>query len=240
MFGIQEFPRFSLYVISPIGEKWTYYGLRNVMSLTYGVEAKLFLSVPPATDVTGEMYLWWGHIVPPQYQHAFEKIPSGSYKMYASYETPVSDNIKKTTLYSDTVQFVFLPLKQELLPLIKDLDSIKLTLNSERRAPQLKKLIMVDSPYREALWALFITSLKDPDLLVTEKKAFDKIYPKSQFRSFLLGTQYLYSRESSMTNKVSNADSLLIEWLKETPTSLEAVNLDKNAKFLSTKELGEK
>ena len=190
-FHLHTFPfRFSLFLITPDGQKSTYEAYRTV-DICYSMDSPTYCSLYPGQSVSQYRVLWWTSIIPQEYYRALEKLPSGTYKLFATYELPSQKGLDKEILYSDTVEFVFLPLKQEYLSALREMDSLwesfLIARPSQEVRPGMQRLRYSNTPYSEAAYVQLLKWIYyDYDSLQTEKSRFDEQYPKSQFEIPLL------------------------------------------------------
>ncbi|MCK4231738.1 hypothetical protein KAX21_02195, partial [candidate division WOR-3 bacterium] len=173
MFDIHNSSRFTLFLITPIGEEWPFVGRRGSVHTTYSPTDPLYFLLPPNERVTEEFFLYWTFIVPREYQDALEKLPSGNYKMFATYKVPGPDEVKNFVIHSDTVEFVFLPVRYKHLHAITQLGSLRDVLlwhaSASKGRPILEFLSKSETPYREAAWAELISWIQDPEEFKKEK-----------------------------------------------------------------------
>lgn len=233
MFGIEDLPNFALYLITPDGDTWPYHG-RGLFPY-FGPDSKLYFLLPPEEQITGELFLWWQLIVPPEYRYAYENLPHGNYKLYATYRIPGPKEFQEVVVYSDTAEFVFLPLEEEHLQTLRDIDSLKLYDGTRVASPILERIKNSNTPYNEAAWAQLISWIKEPESYIFEKASFDATYPNTQFSSYLMLNQISLARKKGL---ISQMDSILPLWKEETPSPLYLISsgLEEDVKTLSEKE----
>jgi hypothetical protein len=200
MFGLELEPYpLSLYLITPEGVEWSYIGSRYQIDILRIPDPRDWLLVPPGKGVSYSMLATWTDFVPSKYQIALEKLPSGTYKLFANYELPEQNGLHGEIIYSDTVEFIFLPPLWEHIPVLIEMDSLRdYYLSGGARlkiAPKLQSIADSKTPYSEAAQAslsrLVGSAKGDPDSLAIEKAIFDELYPDSQFEVLLLQRQYL-------------------------------------------------
>jgi len=196
-----------LFLITPGGEESRY---RTGLSVIYGPDAPLYFLLPPGEQATEKKMLWWQYIVPSRYVETLEKLPPGTYKIYGTYRLP-NDNV---VIYSDTVEFVFLPPEKEYLSMLKDMNHIHGPIYEPKTDARLRRIKDSNTPYSEAAWTMLILRTYDYDSLKAEKSRFDEAYPNSQFTSWLLLNQcaaYLMSQSilDPASHILPELDSLL-------------------------------
>jgi hypothetical protein len=233
MFGIEDLPHFSLFLITPDEDIWRYRG-RGLIPY-FGPNSKLYFLLPPEEQVTGEVFLWWELIVPPEYRYAYENLPRGIYKLYTTYRIPGPKEFEDLLVYSDTAEFVFIPPAEEHLQTLRDLDSLRLYDGTKRARPILERIKNSNTPYSEAAWAQLISWIKEPESYILEKASFDLTYPETQFSSYLMLNQISLARKKGLTAQI---DSILPLWKKETPSPLYLISsgLEEDVKTLTEKE----
>ncbi|MCK4231402.1 hypothetical protein KAX21_00505, partial [candidate division WOR-3 bacterium] len=181
--------------------------------------------------------LYWTFIVPREYQDALEKLSPGNYKIFATYKLPGPSDVRNFVIYSDTVEFVFLPVGYEHLHAIIQMDSLRKLLicsvGGSTAKLYLKSLSESETPYREAAWAELISWIQDPEEFKKEKALFDEVYPESQFDSFLLFSQFRIARRR---NRTTEADSLLNLLEQETPSRDLILGLRSKLKLITEEE----
>lgn len=241
MFGLEESPpNLSLFLITPEGEEWEYIGRRYSVFATYSINDSLYLSLPPGWKVSRNMFVWWTGWVPNEYKTALEKLPPGTYKMFAIYAIDEFAKTHEGKFLSDTIEFVFLPLEERNLQALIEMDSLIRFFHSVGAAKGragLNRILSMDTPYREATDALLITWIKNYDSLTTRKTKFDKLYPRSQFTPMLLKYQLRAAERDKLTLK---ADSLFEVWAAETPTSADVLTRQKKIGHLTAKAVVER
>jgi hypothetical protein len=218
LFGATEsLYHFKLVMVSPEGEEWEYKGGRRIKT-TYLSTSKLYFLLPPEQRVEEKMYLWATTFVPGKYRQSLEKLTPGNYKLFATYHVPVQDGMDELIFYSDTVEFVYLPLNstdenskvalREMNALSESFLGMFASVKDEGR---LQTIVNTNTPYSEAahsiVLALILASIdEDPyDRLITAKMDFNKLYPNSAFESIILELQ---KDHAEMTGRISQADSL--------------------------------
>ncbi len=218
MFGLGDpYYSFSIYLITPEGQEWRYHGprMRELVSNAYW----LYLVLPSGKSVSQLTILRWTFFVPWKYQTVLEKLPSGTYKLFATYRLPKQEGVEGIVLYSDTVEFVFLPLEEKHLPALVEMNSLSyyLNLRAIREIPPiLERIRDSNTPYSEAAYAtLLIILSKDYESFKSEKARFDELYPDSPFGPYLLRFQLASARASG---QLLEADSIKQVWVKALPT----------------------
>jgi hypothetical protein len=144
MFQLHDSPyHLSLFLITPDGKQWFYTGSRYNVEIMHGPDTKFYLSLPAGNTISRVMPLWWTTFLPYEYQVALEKLPPGTYKLFATYLLPEQNGLDNVTIYSDTVEFVFLPLNEKHLPVLLEMDSLWnsfLTLSGSEIKPALERI----------------------------------------------------------------------------------------------------
>jgi len=197
MFGLQSDPYlFSLFLINPFGEEWSYSGSRGLVNYDYLPSPTLWYLIPPGKSVSNTMLATWTDFVPDEYQEALEKLPTGTYKLYATFEIPEEKVGHKfnRTVYSDTIEFVFLPPRWEDFQALVIMDSLRwfYRAGGARRDvdPFIRHIMETHTSYSECAHALHVSligsSTNNIDSLMLEKAIFDKAYPGSQFEVIIL------------------------------------------------------
>lgn len=200
---------FCLFLITPSGKEWLYTGGRTG-HVTVVDAPHLWLWISPGISASKGERFFWTPFLPPKYQVALEKLPPGTYKLFATYQLPEQEGLHETVIYSDTVEFVFLPLKKERRQALIEMDSLRdFYMGGGARfevAPILKRIMVSKTPYSEGAHSLYITmipsSLVGVDSLIMEKARFDELYPESQFAPVLLREQ------ANVVKTASERDSL--------------------------------
>ncbi|MEA3311344.1 MAG: hypothetical protein U9Q76_03900 [candidate division WOR-3 bacterium] len=233
MFGIEDLPNFLLFLITPNEDIWRYHG-RGLFPY-FGPDSKLYFLLPPEEQITGELFLWWQLIVPPEYRYAYENLPHGNYRLYATYRIPGPKEFQEVVIYSDTAEFVFLPPEEKHLQTLRDIDSLRLYDGTRVASPILERIKNSNTPYSEAAWAQLISWIKEPELYILEKASFDVIYPETQFASYLMLNQISLARKKGLIPQI---DSILPLWKEETPSPLYLIGsgLEEGVKTLTEKE----
>lgn len=216
LFHLEEEPfRFSLFLITPNGKEWAYVGTRGSIFISFAPTVRHHLLVPPGQSVSKGMMLWWTTFAPRKYQSALEKLPSGTYKLFATYELPDQENLHEVVIYSDTVELAFLPLNKTYLPALIEMDSLRRYFTavdaSWRVLPRLQRIGDSKTPYSEAAHALFYGWTNSFDSLTRGKAHFDELYPQSQFQLKFLEYQSLYARKEGRTDVLDSLNRLLLE-----------------------------
>ncbi|TET22601.1 MAG: hypothetical protein E3J71_05635 [Candidatus Stahlbacteria bacterium] len=240
LFRLKQEPfRFSLFLITPGGKEWAYVGTRGSISISFAPTVRHHLLVPSGQSASKGMMLWWTTFAPRKYQSALEKLPSGTYKLFAIYELPDQENLHKVVIYSDTVEFLFLPVRWEHMQAIIEMDSLRRYFTggdaSWRVLPRLQRIGDSKTPYSEAAHALFYGWTNSFDSLTRGKAHFDELYPQSQFQLKFLKRQFLYAKKEGRTDVLdslnrlllkiepSNTDALLRQGVIKHPATLEDV-----------------
>jgi hypothetical protein len=216
LFRLKQEPfRFSLFLITPNGKEWAYVGTRGSISISFAPTIRHHLLVPPGQSASKGMMMWWTTFAPRKYQAALEKLPSGTYQLFATYELPEQKGLDGEVIYSDTVQFVFLPLNKMHLPDLIEMDSLRRYFTafdaSWRVLPRLQRIGDSKTPYSEAANALFYGWTNSFDSLTRGKAHFDALYPQSQFQLKFLERQFLYAKKEEKANELDSLNSLLLE-----------------------------
>jgi len=220
LFGATESPyHFKLVMVSPEGEEWEYKGGRRIKT-TYLSTSKLYFLLPPEQKVEEKMYLWATTFVPERYRQSLEKITPGTYKLFATYYVPVQDGIDKFIFYSDTVEFVYLPLDRsdtKSIEALREMNALSESFlgiwGSVEDEERLQAIVNTNTPYSEAAHSMVLALIlayidKDPyEEFVTAKKQFDGLYPNSAFEPLILRKQ---KHRAKMTGRISQADSLAL------------------------------
>ncbi len=229
---------FALFLITPEGEVSRY---RVGIFVSYASSTNIYFLLPPDEQATRATMIWWQNFVPLRYKAALEDLPAGDYKIYCTYRLP-DDNL---LIYSDTSEFVFLPLEEEHLPALTDMNYLKEPLSSsEITNTRLERIRDSDTPYSEGAWVKLLLRIYDYDSFKAEKSRFDKAYPNSQFAHYLLGTQkstYLmwgHNTINTLSERIGTPeyDSLMILIRNVTPRAVNVLILDNEVEKLSEDE----
>lgn len=218
LFGASEYPYpFKLVMVSPEGEEWEYKGGRRIRT-TYLSTSKLYFLLPPEQRVENKLYLWATTFVPEEYRKSLEKIEPGTYKLFATYHVPIQNGLDEFIFYSDTVEFVYLPLDPKdknsriALQEMNNLSEAFLgAFGSEKEKRKLQTIVNTNTAYSEAahsmILALILSSLEDDPYkkFVTAKKQFESLYPNSPFEPIILPIQIYHATK---TDRKKEADSL--------------------------------
>ena len=173
--------------------------------------------------------------MPSEYRYAYENLPHGNYKLYATYRIPGPKEFQEVVVYSDTAEFVFLPPEEKHLQTLRDMDSLKLYDGTRVASPILERIKSSNTPYSEAAWAQLISWIKEPESYILEKASFDATYPETQFSSYLMLNQISLARKKDLIPQI---DSILSLWKEETPSPLYLISsgLEEGVKTLTEKE----
>lgn len=197
----------KLFLVTPEGEVSRY---RTGISISYGPENLIYFTLPPGKQVVEDKMLWWQNIVPSRYVAALQELPSGTYQLYATYHLPSND----IGIYSDTLEFTFLPVEKEHLEVLEDLNHIHGPFYEKETNTRLRRIADSNTPYSEAAWVKLILRTYDYDSLKAEKSRFDEAYPNSPFTPWLLFNQCAFYRMSRpvpdpYANDLPELDSLM-------------------------------
>jgi len=213
MFTLKQNPyRFSLTLIAPDGHEWLYDPLYK-MDVLYTPSAKLYFSLEPRQAASDNMLLWWTCFLPDTYQVALEKLPSGIYKLFATYRLPKQKDSEVSILYSDTFEFVFKPVQKEHISVLIEMDSLYFYLNGgfrrglrDKTIQRIRRIKDSQSPYSEAAHVKLAYTFGSIDDLRMEKECINRLYLKSAFEPFLMKWQFIEARAKGLSNEM---DSLL-------------------------------
>lgn len=223
LFGAAESPYpLRLYMITPDGEKWLYRGGR-CLHVTYFPDSPIYLWLPPKDHISEEEYLWCTFFAPKKYQQALEKVPPGHYFLYASYDSPHQKDLSDEVIYSDTVEFVYIPLKTkdtQSINALHELDSLKDSflcgfLSSDR--VRFERIRDSHTAYSEAanasLLSVILFSLEEDSYqkFMTEKRRFDESYPQSPYQRHLLKLQSSYFNNRRMKTELESNNEILLQ-----------------------------
>lgn len=221
----------KFFLIDPKGKISSYQ--RSIASTPFK-NSNNHATLPSETSVTVEHLMWWTPIVAEPYREALEKMPPGSYRLFATYRFPDQEGVEDLTLHSDTFDFVFLPFDENDKLVMDDLNSLSkefLGLFEPDSKGIMERIANSSTPYSEAAAAMLVSWIWEYDSLERAKAQFDLRYPNSVFSSYLLAFQFFRYRD--MLNPItgyhqptlyldSKADSLLQVWKSVSPKSLEA------------------
>lgn len=230
MLGLNSSPyTFRLYMISPQGEEWPYVGGRQSCAF-YSTSSKLYLLLSSNQTVSDYMSFWCPHYAPDEYRQALETLPLGTYRLYGIYRLPDQTGFYEGIIYSDTVEFVYLPVEWLHRPMLKEISTLwgafLGTFGSEH-LETLKRIQNSNTPYSEAahymVAAIMLGSLEKNAYsnFVAEKAHFDKLYPNSPFEPQLLLMQASRARYSHRDFKADSLDQLFIK--KSSPSNRHAL-----------------
>ncbi|MBN2378272.1 hypothetical protein JXM67_00500 [candidate division WOR-3 bacterium] len=217
LFGGTEHPySFKLFMVSPDGEEWEYIGGRRIKK--YLSTSKFYFYLPPQLRVDEQVCLWATTFVPKEYRQALEKLTPGVYRLFAIYHIPIQEGIDKYVFFSDTLEFVYLPLDSSDARSMKALrqmnalsESFLGIFGSPEEERRLRKIIRTKTPYSEAAHSLLLGMIlahldkNSYDDFVTAKTQFDRLYPNSPFEPTLLELQWFRNKS---INRTSQADSI--------------------------------
>ncbi|MEA3311099.1 MAG: hypothetical protein U9Q76_02640 [candidate division WOR-3 bacterium] len=249
MFRIHDIAsRFSLSLITPDGKEWAY-NLFVKMDVVYTPGSKLYFLLPPGKSVSDDKVLWWTYFLPQEYQRALEKLPAGNYKLFAAYLLPKQERLEGMILYSDTVEFVFLPPQWEHIQVLMEMDSLWRFQKGYGTRPvredayqRFTRIRDSHTPYSEAAHAMLVIWEYDLDEFKEEKARFDRLYPGSQFESELLKHEYLstqllnhrYLRTGKGT--FIETDSLIEVWSELAPANHNVLEEQNKIKLVTAEE----
>ncbi|MBN2379459.1 hypothetical protein JXM67_06615 [candidate division WOR-3 bacterium] len=249
---------FRITLLTPDGNEWEYKP-DFVVHIDYISEGKVLFQLHHGESVTDDLLIWWTLYFPKEYRNSIEMIPSGTYKMFVKFPLDYQklESVEGAVIYSDTLEFQFLPLEDSYLDILCELDSLcdffagPAPKWSEGR-PRFERIRDSQTPYCEGAWAYLISWLDDYDELACEKKAFDSKYPNSQFSPFLAECEFMECFHFTMGSKPiivepnyrpviePKADSLLEVWSRMTPGSIRMLWFKEYDKFLSRTEFTER
>jgi hypothetical protein len=249
MFTLDRIPyNFSLTLITPDGKEWDY-NFFVKMDVSYAPGSKLYFLLPPGKSVSDDKVLWWTYFLPQEYQRSLEKLPAGNYKLFAAYLLPKQERLEGMILYSDTVEFVFLPPQWEHIQVLIEMDSLwrfqkGYGTRSVREDAYQRFTRIRDShtPYSEAAHVMLVIWEYDLDKFKEEKARFDRLYPGSQFESELLKHEYLSTQSLNndylRTGKGTfiETDSLIEAWSKVASTNYKVLKEQDKIKLITAEE----
>lgn len=249
MFTLDRIPyNFSLTLITPDGKEWDY-NLFVKMDVSYAPGSKLYFLLPPGKSVSDDKVLWWTYFLPQEYQRSLEKSPAGNYKLFAAYLLPKQERLEGMILYSDTVEFVFLPPQREHIQVLMEMDSLWRFQKGYGTRPvredayqRFTRIRDSHTPYSEAAHATLVIWEYKLDEFKEEKARFDRLYPGSQFESELLKHEYLktqllnhrYLRTGKGT--FIETDSLIEVWSKVASTHYKVLKEQNKIKLVTAEE----
>jgi hypothetical protein len=238
MFQLDDSPyRFSFFLVTPNAEEWPYVGPRYKVEITYTPDTKLYLSLPVEKAIARVMPLWWTTFLPYEYQVALEKLPPGTYKLFATYLLPEQNGLDNVTIYSDTIEFVFLPLNEKHLPVLLEMDSLWnsfLTLSGSEIRPALERIRGSETPYSEGAHAKLIGGwVRGYDSFLVEKARFNKQYPESPYEILFLVDQ---ASRALVSHRSLEADSLYRLLNGMSPTHSAVLKYHNRVRFLTARE----
>lgn len=224
MFGMFRYPRpFALYLVSPDGENHRF----DIKNKTQIASSNTYFLLSEDMSVSMEILLWWTPALPELYQKSLERLPPGNYRLYSTYKLPGLEKKDTGLIYSDTVGFVFLPLKEEDKNAILTMDSLWDFFHnlgqSKGHAYQLfPSIVSSRTPYSEAAAAWLavyrpfnlIPRKQQYDRLISEKAIFDSLFLNSQFLPYILYWDQVAARSY---DKNKEADSIMVELEKLRP-----------------------
>ena len=194
---------FELHLLTPEGENWLYQKGRTVR-IDYSPQARLYFWLSPKQTISDELWLFVSIFAPEKTRENLEKMSPGKYRYYATYKLPDQEGQRKITIYSDTVELIYLPLKAKdykSLKALREMNSLSecfIKGFSSKNIESLKRIISTNTPYSEAAHALLAgvtLSHYQSDFyqkFIEEKTRFDSLYPDSPFQRDLLKSQVSY------------------------------------------------
>jgi hypothetical protein len=235
--------RFSLTLIAPDGQEWPYDPFSKI-DVLYAASAKLYFFLPPGESASDIMLLWWTCFLPDDYQVALEKLPPGTYKLFATYRLPKQKESEVSILYSDTFEFVFLPVQKEYIPVLIEMDSLYFYLNGglkrglrDEAYQRITRIKDSHSPYSEAAHVKLAYTFGSIDDLRVEKERFNRLYPNSAFEPFLVKRQFIRARSKGLSNEM---DSLLGVCGNLTPTDHIVLKEQNKIRLVTAEEASDK
>jgi|GEM_PF-1429785 len=250
LFGGTEYPYpFKLFMVSPGGEEWEYIGGRRIKS-TYLSTSKLYYYLPPQQRIEEQVCLWATTFVPEEYRRALEKLTPGTYKLYATYQIPVQAGISKDVFYSDTVEFVYLPLDPSDRKSMKALEEMNALSESylgiwgsDDEEKSLRKIINTNTPYSEAAHSKLLAMIiahNDEDSyedFLAAKIKFDNLYPNSLFEPTILSSQKFKANLIGLDNQ---ADSIAVRLETIHPAGKNVLRWQNKITFVMAKDVDER
>ncbi|MBN2378273.1 hypothetical protein JXM67_00505 [candidate division WOR-3 bacterium] len=247
-FGVAEYPYpFELYLLTPEGENWLYQKGRDVR-IDYSPTARLYFWLLPKQNISEEIWLFVTIFAPEKYQKALEKLPSGHYKYYAIYKLPLQKGYEDVVIYSDTAEFVYLPLPKHGYRHRRALKEMN-TLNESfikgfwtGNLENLQRIIRTNTPYSEAAHALLVevilSSVQDGsyESFLAEKARFDERYPNTPFQKDILIHQISSTICGGMKTETDSIFNLLVQ---KYPSDRFVLLRQGKLKFVTSKEAGE-
>jgi len=223
----------SLTLIFPDGKE-SVFNEGGSIHVSYGLDAKLYSALAPKETVSNGIILWWTNLLPQEYRRALETLPPGTYKLFATYRLPQPEALEGGKLYSDTIEFVFLPVEEQNLPLLVDMDSLGCGGSGNvRREERLPRISNSKTPYSEAAYATSLIAISSYDSFAVEKARFDEVYPESQFTSVILHKQYI---EAKLSKRVFQRDSIQAVLRNILPTHMIVLPAEKLRRGISVQE----
>ena len=240
MFTLERNPyRFSLTLITPDGQQWPYDPFSHI-DVLYSASAKLYFFLSPGESASDNMLLWWTCFLPDDYQVALEKLPPGPYKLFATYRLPKQKESEVSILYSDTFEFVFLPVQKEYIPVLIEMDSLYFYLNGgfkrglrDEAYQRITRIKDSQSPYSEAAHVKSVYTNTDMTNYKTEKERFNRLYPNSAFEPFLVKRQFILAQLKGLSNEM---DSLLGVYSNLSPTDYRVLKEQNKIKLITAEE----
>jgi len=238
MFQLHDSPyHLSLFLITPDGKQWFYTGSRYNVEIMHGPDTKFYLSLPAGNTISRVMPLWWTTFLPYKYQIALETLTPGTYKLFATYLLPEQNGLDNVTIYSDTLEFVFLPLNKKHLPVLLEVDSLWnsfLTLSGSEIRPALERIRDSETPYSEGAHAKLIGGwVRGYDSFVVEKARFNKQYPESPYEILFLVDQ---ASRALVSHRSLEADSLYRLLNGMSPTHSAVLKYHNKVRLLTARE----
>lgn len=238
MFQLHDSPyHLSLFLITPDGKQWFYTGSRYNVEIMHGPDTKFYLSLPAGNTISRVMPLWWTTFLPYKYQVALEKLHPGTYRLFATYLLPEQNGLDNVTIYSDTIEFVFLPLNEKHLPVLIEMDSLYLSyitlVGSEIYQP-LERIRDSRTPYSEdAHVRLILGWSRNYELFTAKKVGFDELYRESPYQVVLVTRQAGLAKRAGLDTQV---DSLLEILSNRYPTHSAVLKYHNRVRLLTARE----
>lgn len=240
MFSLERNPyRFWLTLISPDGQEWPYDPFYK-MDVLYGLSSLMYFFLPPGESASDNMLLWWTCFLPDDYQVALEKLPPGPYKLFATYRLPKQKESEVSILYSDTFEFVFLPVQKEHIPVLIEMDSLYFYLNGglkrglrDEAYQRLARIKDSQSPYSEAAHVKLVYTNTDMNNYKMEKERFNRLYPNSAFEPFLVKRQFMLAQLKGLLNEM---DSVVGVYSNLSPTDYRVLKEQNKIKLITAEE----
>ncbi|MBN2380538.1 hypothetical protein JXM67_12125 [candidate division WOR-3 bacterium] len=239
MFKLDDYPYpLTLILITPLGQVWTYIGSRLDV-FEFVISAPKYTLVAPFESMSRQMLVWWTTLVPVEMRTSLEDIPPGKYKLYAVYRLPDYNKLDDNLIYSDTVEFFFLPLQWQYRQAVIQMDSLWDYFIIGNRGAGLKGMEWLkdsNTPYSEAAFTTLLRWIQDYDSLANQKAIFDTRYPNSHFSNILLLHQYNYANFSGY---VQVADSFSQILQSKLPTDYTSYRIRNEERIVMSPEVSE-